>query len=506
MSDMVKMALDHLRANINDRVWRLEHFYHIIDEHGRKVQFKLRPAQRDFVLALWYFNIVLKARQEGFTTLICLMGLDMCLFLPNTTCVIIAETKDKAKEILNDKIKYPYDHLPYELKEARKLVSSDAEGVAFSNGSKIQVMVSARSLTCQFLLVSEYGKVSATDPLKSKEIKTGCLPAVHEGGFVFIESTAMGNEGNFFDLVQMAKPTLLSKKKLAKREFKLHFYPWYNHKDYRIKEEVVIPARLLDYFDRLYDEHGITLDEEQQRWYASNEKVLGEEMWSEYPSTVDEAFQVAKDGAYYARQFNVIYKENRITKVPYEPALGVYTSWDLGISDNTAIWFWQFLGKEIRLIDYHEGDGEGLSHYVTVVKSKPYRYLGHFAPHDIEQREYSTGISRREYAYTLGIEMERVPTDVDLLGGIEAVRQILPYCYFDASATEAGVKCLTGYCKDWDEKRGAYKPKPRHDWASHGADAFRTMAVAIKFGMIPYGTTRRTGKITHKGGLVDGRF
>lgn len=478
-------AVTALRRNFADPFWRLNHLYRIIDEKGAEVEFRMRPAQEMFYRNLWFFNIILKARQLGFTTLIDLIALDMALTTPNFTAAVIAETREKADSIFQSKIVYPYEHLPSDVRDWCK-VTSQAKGViSFANGSTIRVMVSARSGTCQFLHISEYGPVCARNPAKAREIKTGCLPAVHSGGFVFIESTAMGSEGHFYEMVKTAEADALCGRKLSNQEYRLHFFPWHRHPGYSLESDLPIPERLLHYFDELYAKHHIELTEEQMAWYAIQERTLHEEMWSEYPSYPQEAFKVAQEGAYYATQFRAIHRENRITSVPWEDALPVFTAWDLGVSDDTAIWFFQLVGKEVRAIDYYENTGEGLSHYAAVLAGKPYRYGAHFAPHDIEVRELGSGVSRREAALRFGVRFECVPTNRDLLGGIEQCREMLNYSWFDAVKCEQGLSCLQNYKKEWDEKHGVYKNKPLHNEASHGADAFRTFAVARALNMIP---------------------
>lgn len=487
---MLKAELDALRERMLSRRWRLENLYFIVDEQGQEVRFELRPAQLDFIQRFHTYNVILKARQLGFTTLIDMIGLDMAIFTPNFSMAIIAETKDKATDIFQKKVLYPYEHLPKELKEWCRIVSCVTSGgggeIVFSNGSSIKVMLSARSGTVQFLHVSEYGPVCAKQPAKAKEILTGSFPAVHRGGFIFVESTAMGNSGHFYDIVMQAEENQKRGKVLGAQDFMLHFYPWWKNPEYVSEPDEAIPGRLLKYFDTLYAEHGIELSEEQMAWYAKQEKIYQEEIWREYPSYPAEAFKVAQDGAYYKRQFEKIYRENRITLVPYEDALGVYTSWDLGISDAMSIWFFQFLGKEIRVIDHYAESGEGLPHYISVLKEKGYRYEGHFAPHDISVRELSTGISRLERAEELGLKFIRVPTNLDVAGGIEAVRDMLQYCYFDDSKTAEGRKSLEAYRKEWDDKNGVFKDRPLHDWTSHDADSFRTMAVALKMKLVRF--------------------
>ncbi len=468
-----------LREKFKSREWRLEHLYWIIDEKGRKVKFRLRPMQRLFLHMMWFWNIILKARQLGFTTLIDLIGLDMALFTPNFSVVIIAHRKEDAQKIFYNKIKIPYESMPEAFKAEVKAIKCDAGELILSNGSSVRVTTSSRSSTCQFLHISEYGKICAQYPSKAREIRTGALPSVHPGGYCFIESTAEGNGGDFYDKCQEARNAMLSGKKLGMQEFKFCFFPWFKHPDYVADPStVVIPDRLVKYFNTLRDREQIELTAGQMAWYAQTEKNLGEDMHREHPSTPEEAFRVAQEGVFYKREFDKIYAENRIAPVPYDSHYPVWTSWDLGFSDDTAIWFFQFIGREIRVIDYYENSGEGLPHYAAILREKNYFYGGHMAPHDIEVHELGSGRSRVETARELGIRFATIPTAKDLYGGIENVRQMLGYCWFDEAKCAAGLRALANYRKDFNEKLGVFRDSPRHDDCSHGADSFRTGAVA----------------------------
>lgn len=188
-------------------------------------------------------------------------------------------------------------------------------------------------------------------------------------------------------------------------------------------------------------------------------------------------FTVPISGSYYAAAMMLAEKEKRITNVPYDANLPVDTFWDLGIGDATAIWFAQAVGKEIRLIDYYETSGEGLNHYIKLLQEKPYTYSKHYAPHDIEVRELSTGKTRQETAQKLGINFDVAPR-LDIDEGIDAVRRLLGQCWFDKEKCDQGINALRNYRKEFDEKNRTYKNRPVHDWSSHGSDAFRYLATA----------------------------
>ena len=184
-------------------------------------------------------------------------------------------------------------------------------------------------------------------------------------------------------------------------------------------------------------------------------------------------------GAYYSTQFAYLDENGRLGNFVWEPSLSVTTAWDLGIDDSTAIWFVQRLGNEVRVIDYIENNGVGLDWYLKTMRDKPYLYERHIMPHDIEVREYGTGKSRIETLQGMGINpsMIKVLPRMAVEDGIEAARMLLPKCWFNADATKAGVAALRNYRRRFDNKRNIWLPC--HDWSSHGADAFRYLALGL---------------------------
>src|SRR5262249_23171378 len=162
----------------------------------------------------------------------------------------------------------------------------------------------------------------------------------------------------------------------------------------------------------------------------------------------------------------------------YDAAVPVHTAWDLGMDDSTAIWFAQIVGKEIHVIDYYEASGEALPHYAKLLHGKPYSYGDHFLPHDAEAREMAAGKTRTETLAPLGLR-GRIVRRQKMEDGINAARLLLPRCWFDAVKCRRGIECLRQYRRDWDEKLHAFRSQPRHDWASHAADAFRYLALSL---------------------------
>jgi hypothetical protein len=479
------MKPEHI-ALLRDKRWRLNNLYFITDKQGKKVRFRMTDEQIEYFDGLHTRNIILKARQLGFTTECCIIQLDAALF-ESAKCALIAHTLNDAKRLFREKVKYAYDNLPLEIRKANP-ARNDASGeLVFSKGGSIYVSTSFRGGTLRYLHVSEFGKICAKFPHKAREIVTGAFEAVATDCFVTIESTAEGRAGYFFEYSQNAEKQQLSGVPLGLLDWKFFFFSWWKNKEYRLDPDgVVIPQRLTDYFNELAAKHGIVTNDGQRAWYAAKEKSLGDDMKREYPSVPAEAFQQSVEGAYYAKQFTKLYANKRIGLIPDNSHLPVMTFWDIGVGDSTAIWFVRQVGTEYHVIDYYENSGEGLRHYMKVLKDKGYTYSEHWGPHDIENREFgSDAKSRKDIAkegYVIdgdkySIRFQVVPkTAVDT--GIEAAREILPLCVFDESKCEEGIGHLENYRKEWDENRGCWKDKPLHDRTSHGSDAFRYFAVA----------------------------
>lgn len=191
------------------------------------------------------------------------------------------------------------------------------------------------------------------------------------------------------------------------------------------------------------------------------------------------SFDSAVKGAYYSHIIQELEKKGQIRNVPYDRNLGVITAWDLGMSDSTAIWFVQRLFQEVRVIDYMEVSGLGMPEIARELHKKPYTYTTHLLPHDAAVRELGTGKARTETLHNNGIKNPDVMPRLSLHAGIDLVRNLLPMCYFDREKAHLGLEALREYRREWDEKKQTFNEKPLHNKYSHGADAFRTLAVGI---------------------------
>lgn len=475
---MVENAIEKAEKLLADPLWRLNNLYWIIDKSGNKVLFQLNWAQKQLYSEMWYCNLILKARQTGISTFVCLLFLDRCLFNSNLHAGIIAHTREDA-EVMFRRVKFAYDSLPAELKAIRSVNTDNARELQLSNGSTLRVGTSMRSSTLQLLHISEFGKICAKFPDKAREIVTGSLNALAPGQYVFIESTAEGREGYFYQMCKEAQAIKDSGKKLSALDFRFHFFPWWGHKDYRIdSQDLAVPEHLSSYFNALESQINGKLESEQRAWYVKRALTQGEDMKREFPSTSDEAFEASNEGLYYGKQIVEARQQGRIRNVYYDANVPVHTAWDLGYNDSTAIWLFQQCGQEIHLLEYYENSGEALTHYLQYLKSKPYTYAKHLVPHDAAVHEYSTGLSRVEVARNHGTHFT-VVSDIGINEGIDAVRNILNRCWFDEAKCSRGITALESYKKEWNDRHGCWSSLPLHNFASHGADAFRVLAVGL---------------------------
>src|SRR6202790_5549735 len=463
-----------------NRLWRLNNLYTITDKNGRRVRFTMNSAQEALYHQMHRQNVILKARQRGFTTFIQLFMLDACLFNCDVRAGTIAHTLPDAQVIFRDKVRFPYDHLPDAIKNAVPARNDNATELLLANNSSIRVGVSLRSGTLQYLHVSEYGKICAKFPEKAREVRSGALNTVDKRGLVFIESTAEGQDGHFFELCQAARTRRNMGDALTSMDFKFHFSPWHEDEAYALPAgSVAIPATLFVYFARLGG-LGIRLSPEQKAWYVKKAEQQQGDMKREFPSTPDEAFEAAIEGAYYADQLARMEMDQRLTRLPIDTSIPVMTSWDLGLNDATSIWFVQVVGREIRWVDYYENSGFGLEHYVAEIKKRReqrgYTFGDHYFPHDVNNGEISNGKSRFDTLVGLGITPTAVPRVQNINDGINATRRMLGTSLIDPVRCERGLKCLRNYRKEGDEDRATFRDRPFHNWASHGADAFRTFA------------------------------
>jgi hypothetical protein len=209
---------------------------------------------------------------------------------------------------------------------------------------------------------------------------------------------------------------------------------------------------------------------------AKNE--MGED---KYRQEFECSFDAAVEGSYYGQMLNELEEKKHMQEIPREELSRTFTAWDLGMGDSTSIWVAQLVGSEVRLLDYYENHGVGLDHYVKWIKDNDYSKAEHILPHDVRVRELGTGKSRLEMLEDSGLEVKIAPR-MGLDDGIQAVRRLLPRCWFNVPKVQNGLNCLRNYRRDYDEKRKIFFERPLHDWSSHGSDSFRYLALGLDEG------------------------
>lgn len=208
---------------------------------------------------------------------------------------------------------------------------------------------------------------------------------------------------------------------------------------------------------------------------ASARNEMGDD---KYRQEFECSFDAPVEGAYYGALLNEADEQNRVTKIPKDPLAKIVCAWDLGISDSTCIWVAQTVGKEIQLIDCTENHGVGLDYYVSWLRENGYDKGQQILPHDVRVRELGTGRSRLEVLMEAGLDITVAPS-LSIADGIQAVRRMLPRCWFDMEGTKSGLVALRNYRREFNEKQNVFYDKPVHDWSSHYADAFRYLAVGL---------------------------
>ena len=475
---------DEMQAAIGDAGWRLSNLYKITDKRGKVVTFKPWPEQQRFLRAIHYRNLIPKARQRGFSTVIQLMMLDACLFQPNTQAAIIAQDEDTARVIFEQKVRFAWDNLPKLVKEMVGLKYLTKTELAFNTDSSLIVATSTRGTTLQYLHVSEYGRICQRYPDRATEIQTGSLPSVDQHGVICIESTMETPYGIFADMVRNAQKTQQEDRPPSTLEWKLHFASWWDAPEYEADPEAAfLDSNDIAYFYRLEGEIRRDISPAKRAWYVLTRRNLfgddQEKMFSQYPSTLEEAFTVSADGLWLSAQLARARVERRITKVPYDPGRPVNTFWDIGTGDDTAIWFHQDFGPNQYFVDYCEAASEPPSYYVREMRERPYVYGWHYLPHDANQRRPGAEHLKTyvDLLRDLGVtNVETVQRTPHVPDAIDQLREAFSTYWIDQEKCALGIRHLDGFSKQWNERMGVWMPLVAKNGHQHAADAIRQHA------------------------------
>lgn len=396
--------------------------------------FPLRPAQHALYAARQRFNVWVCHRRFGksYLALRCLLEGALTCAQPHARFAYVAPLRNQAKTIMWDilkRITTPLDALKANEAELR---------LDFPNGHRLTLFGAdnpdaMRGIYLDGVVFDEYAQMR---PRTWHEVVRPTL-ADRQGWAIFI-GTPLGHN-HFHDLYQEAQAL-----------------PEWHAALYRASETGIVPEAEL----------------------ALMRQTMAAE---QYAQELEASFESALMGSYYGAYLETAQAEDRLTRVPWDPGVPVHTAWDLGISDATAIWFVQPVGRMLHVIDYLEASDHGLEWYVKVLKDKPYTYGRHYFPHDIEARDFSSdGRTRLAMAQQLGLTPAVVVPRGEVADGIQAVRSMFARFVFDRDKCHEGLEALKAYRREWSETRRTWVDKPLHDFSSHGADALRCFAMGYQ--------------------------
>lgn len=531
---MKRDAEAEIQKRLGSRLWRLNNLYWIQDESGTKVKFRLNWAQQAFLAAMWWLNVILKARQLGMSTFMAVYILDTCLFGSDRTCGVVDKTDADAVKKLK-KIAFAYENLDSTdpcngedtseigraIKRSRALLRENDHELAFSNGSQVWAGTSLRGGTIQVLHVSELGYIAMNFPKRAEEIRSGSFNTVHQGSIIVIESTHEGGKtGLNYEMIVLAQEAA---DHLSQMDWKFHFFAWWQDPKYKlVGASRPLTKALLEYFDDLLVKHGISLNNEQKAWYAAKERTQKEAMKKEYPSTPDEAVNAVIKGAIYGAEISIARAEGRVCEFNLEPGMPIYVAWDIGVSDFADLWFVQPVGLQHRVFDFYENNGMGAAHYVEFIRAWEKKHkvtvAWNLLPHDAGNRQFGSSdangasMSVVQQLDSMGLHnCMVVPRTPDVWIGINKLRSMMPNMIFhkancaqdrvkDGRRFPSGIGALEAYRTADDSTKVVIKEMPLHDDSSHASDGMRTYAEGFAAGMVSShsfkGAASRAAKVT----------
>ena len=495
---------------LKNQKWRLNNFYCIIPEvpvdGNTIIPFKLREAQEELLEVMHPRIVIAKCRKVGYSTLLALLCLDNCLFNTNYKASVLDYKEVSAFDKLemlrvawHNSEKYAENlaiRQMWQYIKGRVHLTSESKGeLKWSNGSSFTASTTTMGSSPNLLWVSELGPLSVHAPDRAAKIKRGSLNSVAPDAQLIIESTAEGAHGVFYDLLQLGLESV-GKDILEKTEYKLLFKPWQLHPSYKIDnaDASKIEEPTWKYAEELKKSHNIDFTADQLLWYQIKKKEIGEDIYSQYPSTFEESILTSSTGVIYPQMLS-LRSNGRVKEVEYEPEYPLYTAWDLGISDTTVGILFQECGRDVIIHDSWSTTGVGADVVAKKIGDWEREYNNNitknFLPHDAGRRDIGSGKTYTEQLAQAGVFRQSIhvlPVCSSVWNGIRHWRQLFPrlwvhprnnnaYVGVDGISLPSLLSSLQNYKKS--EKSGM----PQHDTYSHAADAFRYIAEAHLLGL-----------------------
>lgn len=521
MNENEEQAFEKLLELVKDRNWRLSSGFYLIESKpdndpnapGRITPFVMRKEQAEVLATRHTRNFRPKARKLGISTVLVLANGDECLWTPNLFAAVIDKSEGDAFGKLQ-MFRFAWENGPRHpnpgmaqlwrwVHEANPLTVNNDSELAWSNGSRFEASASVTGNTPNRLHLSELGPISAQFPKKSREIRRGSINAVLPHDIVDIETTMEGGQfGVCWDFCELALSSV--GKELSPVDWKFHFYPWFRHPSYRIAGGKPRNEETLEYFEKLRENHDIVLADEQMAFWESKRREQGDDIWQQYPSTIEEATRAVVAGQIYP----LLASYRQAGRVcDFEPELGqpLYCFFDLGASDNMAGWLMQPCGKDWNALDWCAGEGVGAEAVAEVIRAWERKFspmAGVYIPHDANITDKGSGKTYLSQLLACKINpriVHVVPRIPDVWMGVNEVRKRLSRVWWhsrtdrpvvtpDGDKLPSGVGRLENYRKVITTS-GITKSIPFKDGVcDHTADALRTWAEADSLSMITAGT------------------
>jgi hypothetical protein len=476
--------------NLADPLWRLQSLYSCRREGvGTALPFRPRPEQftlyRHLIETPHIPAYVIKSRRLGISTAIDTFMADQAVFSQGFRGLIIDQKQDDATKKMVEIVRFAVDSLdPLILQGVKFDKRNDSElrlrlvDEPESQDSVVFATTGGRGGDCSMLHVSEWGPISATDPTRSREIRTGTFPAARLGRRV-VETTWYGGKAG--DLWELIKPIL---ERDPNAEGVVYFFPW--HADpAAIKLDGTVTQETEDYFRELAEKTSKAFNPEQKKWYAAKKIEQGIFVKREYPSTLEEAFSAPVEGSIFGDILMELRGKGRIAPFEFDRSLPVFSSWDLGWNDSTSVWLWQIVGPEMRWLWHARETGKTAAEMAHIVRESGIPVAAHYLPHDADSKNAATGISYKMALVRAGFEhCHVVPRSTNIWDGINELRSLLKRSTMHATACEEGIKALEFYHTKPITSGGSISREPVHDWSSHDASAARCAAEALILGMV----------------------
>lgn len=477
---------EEVEKRLTDPLVRICNLYMIEDPDGRVIPFVPNGPQCAVLHAVFIDGeqriAIPKARAIGFSTLIALILFDRAHFAADGQSVraaIIDQTAPDAQGKLA-KIKFAYERMPHDLKDA--LLTDNKGEMTFANGSGIIAGLRARGRTPQALHISEWGPIAHDDPERSTEIVTGALQAASgKGALIFAESTHKGGKGgDWYGLIKRSLET--PPKYRTVKDFRVMFFPWWQEARYTLEGDVrQIDRETTDYFARMEAQTKHTFAPGQRLFYFKKKGELGRKIYAEFPTVLEECWMTPIIGAIYGPDVDKARQAGRINDtVSHYEGFPVYSAFDIGAPVNTKCWLFQAIGDRINLLQCLTGgdDCNTPAEWAARLKALPYAYGGHFLPHDGETL-WRTLMVQAEMKGV--VVMPRIANEWD---NINDALSAFNRCFFHKTGCEHGVDSLEAYRAKEEADGVTIRNVPVHDWASHASTAFGYIHQAIRLGLL----------------------